>query len=313
MTAIAKCTNCDSAFKVKDHLVGKAVRCPRCGEPFRVASGGSRTTIAPKVSESAGNKTLEGEAGDSSVNSSSPDTLSAESSADAFFDTHEDVDALYAANVTSARQRKQRRQMTVLIGSGCVAAILLIVGTVIAFQYAYDKNAIPLELADPRVVDTENLNGTWRPYSDTHWGYTVRMPGDPRIQTEDEDQIRTLTLKDQEFGTLRVEFRKESHPEWNEFFAKVERDEIFQGVPAGNVMKISSDVTYRTDSVAVHRYILVSKDSRLTKDVAVVCKFSAKGKTITAMWSGKREMLRSPEVLYFFSSLEISGDRYITH
>lgn len=307
MTAIAKCTNCDSAFKVKDHLVGKAVRCPRCGEAFRVGSVGTR----PKALKSVGNESLEGDLEDSSASSPKPSAFA--STAESFFDTQDDVDAAYAANVTSARQRKQRRQLTILMASGSLAAILLVVGTVVAFQFAYDENAIPLELGDPRLVDTEKLNGSWRPFSDTHWGYTVRMPADPQIKTDVEDQVRTLLLRDPQFGTMKVELRKESHPEWNEYFGKVDRDEIFRDVPAGNVMKISSDVTYRTDSVAIHRYILVSKDSRLTKDVAVVHKFSAKDKTITAMWSGKREMLRSPEVLYFFSSLEISGDRYITH
>lgn len=310
MTAIAKCTNCDSVFKVKDHLVGKAVRCPRCGEAFRIASGGSRSATGPKCS--LGKDSFKGNTDDGTTPSSVQASENAPS-VEVFFDTQDDVDATYAANVMSAQQRKQRRQVTVMIACGSLAAILLVVGTVVAFQYAYDENAIPLELGDPRLVAVESLSGSWRPFSDTHWGFTVRMPGEPEMKTKGENQVRTLTLEDSQFGTMFVELRKESHPEWNDYFAKLERAEIFQGVPAGNVMKISSDVTYRTDSVAVHRYILVSKDRRVTKNVAVVHKFSAKGKTVTAMWSGNREMLGSPEVRYFFSSLEMSGDRYITH
>ncbi|QDU75641.1 hypothetical protein Pan97_26750 [Bremerella volcania] len=313
MTTIAKCTNCDSAFKVKDHLVGKAVRCPRCGEAFRVESNGSSSKKASKSRPTAGSKTVQAETKDNSVDPVSSEASPAPSSSEGFFDTHEDVDAIYAANVVSAKHRKRRRQLTLLIASGSLAAILIIVGTVVAFQYVYDNADIPLELADPQSVDIAELDGSWRPYSDTHWGYSARMPGEPQVTTEDGDQVRSLTLRDPQFGTMKVELRKESHPEWNEFFAKVDRDEIFRSVPAGNVMKISSEITYRTDSTAVHRYILVSKESRLTKNVVVVHKFSVGGKTITVMWAGKREMLRSPEVLYFFSSVEISGDRYITH
>lgn len=241
------------------------------------------------------------------------DPLSSPTSSEGFFDTHEDVDAAYTANVVSAQHQKRRRQRAVLIASGSLAAIMLIVGTVVAFQYAYDNAAIPLELANPQSVDVEKLNGEWRPYGDTRWGYSLRMPGEPTISGEGEQQPRSLSLNDPEFGTMKFEMRQEAHPEWNEFFAKVDRDEIFKGVPAGNIMKISSEVTYQTDSTTVHRYILVSKESRLTKNVAVVHKFSVDGKTITVLWSGPRKMLRSPEVLYFFSSVEISGDRYITH
>lgn len=310
MTTIAKCKSCDSAFKVKDHLVGKAIRCPRCGEAFRIESAGG---VSPKSLPAAGNETAGSEAKAPTVGPLSSEAPTGQSSSEGFFDTHEDVDATYAANVVSAKHRKRRRHLTFLIAGGSLAAIMLIVGTVVAFQYAYDNAAVPLELADPRSVDTAKLDGSWRPYSDTVWAYALRMPGEPEISTDDADQVRSLTLSHQEFGTMKFELRKESHPEWNEYLAKLDRDEIFQGVPSANVLKVSSEITYRNDSVAVYRYILVSKDRRLTKNVAVVHKFSLDGKTITAMWSGKREMLRSPEVLYFFSSIEISGERYITH
>jgi len=234
-------------------------------------------------------------------------------STEGFFDTHEDTEAIYAANVVSAKKRKQQQRLVFMIGSGSLAAVVLIAGTIVAFQYAYEKASVPLQLADPRTINAGELKGNWRPYSDTHWGYTVRMPGEPVVNTKGDDEVRSLMLRDPQFGTMKLEIRKESHPEWNEYFANLDRDEIYQDVPAANVMKISSEVTYRTDSVAVHRYILVSKDSRLTKNVAVVHKFSTDGRTVTAMWSGKRSMIRSTEVLYFFSSLEIMGDRYITH
>lgn len=309
MTTIAKCTHCDSAFKVKDHLVGKAIRCPRCGEAFRV----ELKAKPPQVKQKPAARVKAAE-----PNVAAADPLSSEaplppSSADGFFDAPEDGDAIYSAKVVSARDRKRRRQVTFMVASGSLVAILLIVGTVVAFQYVYDHAEMPLELADMRTVDVEKLEGDWRPYSDTHWAYTVRMPGDPEITTDSKEEVRALLLRDPKFGTMKVEIRKESHPEWNEYFATLDRAEIFQAVPAANVMKISSNVTYQTGLVSVHRYVLVSKDSRLTKNVAVVHKFSVDGKTITALWAGKREMLRSPEVLYFFSSLEISGDPYITH
>lgn len=309
MTTIAKCANCDSAFKVKDHLVGKAVRCPRCGEAFRVeASERSSSTAVYSTAVAAADPSFESKVAEPVIGG-----VPSSSNGEGFFDTHDDVDAIYTANVATAKQRKRRRQLTVLIASGSLAAILLVVGTVVAFQYAYDNTAVPLELANPRSIDTAKLDGSWRPFSDTHWGYTLRMPGEPEIRTTDQDQVRALTLRDRQFGMMKVEFRKESHPEWSDYFAKLNRDEILQGVPASNVMKISSETTYRTETVSIHRYILVSKDSRLTKNVAVVHKFSVDEKTITAIWAGQREMLRLPEVLYFFSSIEVSGDRYITH
>ncbi|MBA2115286.1 hypothetical protein [Bremerella alba] len=313
MTAIARCTNCDSAFKVKGHLVGKAIRCPNCGEAFRVESSGGAPTASSKSSSATGGKLGSGHSHAPNVDGFSSQTPAVPNTSEGFFDTHEDVDATYAAHVVVAKHRKRQQQLIFLISCGSLAAIVLIVGTVVAFQYAYDNTAVPLQLADPRSVDTTELDGSWRPYSDTQWGYSVRMPGDPEIDTKNEDKIRSLSIRDQQFGTMRIELRKESHTEWNDYFAKLERAEIFLGVPAGNLMKISSEVTYRNDSTAVHRYILVSKDSRYSKNVAVVHKFFVEGTTITAMWSGKREMLRSPEVLYFFSSIEISGNRYLTH
>jgi len=313
VTTIAKCTHCDSAFKIKDHLVGKAVRCPRCGEAFRVESKAVLPPKSSKPASKAPSQAAVAVAKSSGVDPLASAATSAPSSSEGFFDAHEDVDAIYAANVVSAKYQKRRRQLTVLIASGSLAAIMLIVGTVVAFQYAYDNAAIPLELADPRSVDVEKLDGTWRPHADTHWGYAVRMPGEPEVSGGDDRQPRLLSLRDQQLGTMKFEIRKEAHPEWSEFFAKVDRDEIFQGVPAGNIMKISSETSYQTDSITVHRYILVSKESRLTKNVAVVHKFSVDGKTVTVLWSGPRKMLRSPEVLYFFSSAEISGVRYITH
>ncbi|WDI41910.1 MJ0042-type zinc finger domain-containing protein [Bremerella sp. P1] len=312
MTTIAKCTNCDSAFKVKDHLVGKAVRCPRCGEAFRVETSGRATKSTAKTTSVAEKNLAERKKQEPSVDPLLVEPSTELASSEGFFDTHEDVDAIYAATVVSAKQKKRQRQLIFMIASSSVAAILLIVGTVVAFQYVYDNADIPLELNIPVNIDVSKLEGNWRPSSDPQWGYTVRMPGEPEISTDD-DKVRTLKLRDPQFGTMTLELRKEAHPEWNEFLAKVDRDEVFQGVPAANVMKISSEVTYHTDSVAVHRYILVSKDSRLTKNVAVVHKFSVEGTTITAMWSGKRDRIRSPEVLYFFSSLEILGDKYITH
>ena len=309
MTTIAKCTHCESAFKVKDHLIGKAVRCPSCGEAFRV----ELKAKPPQAKQKPTTRVKSTESNVASSNPLSSDTASPVSSADGFFDTYDDGDAAYSAKVVSARDQKRRRQLTAMIASGSLAAILLIVGTVVAFQYVYDHAEMPLELADPRTVDVEKLEGDWRPSSDTHWAYTVRMPGQPEITTDSKQEVRSLTLRDPQLGTMKVEIRKESHPEWNEYFATLDRAEIFQGVPAANVMKISSNVTYQTGVVAVHRYMLVSKDGRLTKNVAVVHKFSVDGKTITALWAGKREKLRSPEVLYFFSSLEISGDPYITH
>ncbi len=312
MTTIAKCTNCDSAFKVKDHLVGKAVRCPRCGEAFRVEANRGKSISSSKLS-SAGSKSARPITQSTSVDPVASETLAAAPTAEGFFDTAEDPDAIYGAHVVSAQKRKRQRQLVLLLASGGLAGVLLLVGAIVAFQYVYDNADIPLELADPKSINVEELAGNWRPYGDTHWGYSLRMPGEAEVGTDKDEQIRALSLSEGRFGLMKFEIRKESHPEWNEYFAKLERDEIFQGVPAANVMKISSDVTYRTDSIAVHRYILVSKDTRLTKNVAVVHKFSVEGRTITAMWSGKREMLRSPEVLYFFSSIEVSGNRYITH
>ncbi|MHC2066340.1 MJ0042-type zinc finger domain-containing protein [Bremerella sp. T1] len=306
MTTIAKCTHCESTFKVKDHLVGKAVRCPRCGDAFRVQAQAGIATTPRKHARAASTTTP------AVTTEAEPLAVSAPVEEDFYHNADDDPNAKYEGNVATARLRKKKRHVTFLISCGAIAALVLIGGTVAALQYVYDKAEMPLELAEPQSFDVEKLSGNWRPYGDTKLGYALSLPGEPQITQSPNDEDIRVVFRDPQFGNMIFEMQSDANPEWNDYFASIDSDEILRGVPAANFMKRSSSSIHWVGSTAVHQYVLTSKDTRLTKNVAVVQKFFADGKTVTVIWAGKRSQLRSTEVSYFFASVEVMGKRYLT-
>lgn len=302
MTTIARCTHCDATFKVKDHLVGKAVRCPRCNQAFRIQEKQSAAVSFSCKSDLSEPETAEPPPGQSTPTAAADDD---------FFSTKEDPNAVYQSNVALARDRKMKRQLIIMISVGVIAALILIGGTVVAVNYAYQNTELDWELAELNDIDVATLQGDWRPVIDSRLQYQVNMPGKPEVATAEDGNVVTVEYTDPELGQFFFEIRKETHDEWNETFAKLDRKEIFSNVQGGNLMQIRSEATNWVDSIAAHRYFLTSQDVRITKTVTVVQKFSVDGKTITALWSGKRSRLRSPEVYHFFTSIEINRKRYI--
>ncbi|GAA4421347.1 MJ0042-type zinc finger domain-containing protein [Bremerella cremea] len=298
MTTIAKCTHCETTFKVKDHLVGKAVRCPRCQQAFRIRMTPVVTSRHKKP------------ATDTSATVAEPEPASPPPDDD-FFGSPEDPDTLYDQTVAHAQLRKRKRHWATVIAIGSIASLVLICGTVAALQFAYQEIDLSNELADLESVDVESLRGNWRPVSDPHWGYLIRMPGDPDLQESTSGDTVTLVLPDRELGRMRLEVRKEANDAWNNYFARLEREEILAGVPGANVMEIRSSQVNWSGKVAVYRYFLTPKDRRVSTNVTVVQKFSTEGKTITVQWSGPRQQLGSPEVFYYFNSVEFMGKKYI--
>jgi predicted Zn finger-like uncharacterized protein len=47
------CTSCAAKLKVKDELVGKSIKCPKCGKVFKVAGEADGTAVKAGVAASA--------------------------------------------------------------------------------------------------------------------------------------------------------------------------------------------------------------------------------------------------------------------
>jgi PHP family Zn ribbon phosphoesterase len=47
MPVTTACAGCQIKLKVADDMLGKDIKCPKCGKTFKVATGGTGTDVSP--------------------------------------------------------------------------------------------------------------------------------------------------------------------------------------------------------------------------------------------------------------------------
>ena len=47
------CSSCSAKFKVKDELIGKSIKCPKCGKVFKVSTEGEEVRTSVSASPAA--------------------------------------------------------------------------------------------------------------------------------------------------------------------------------------------------------------------------------------------------------------------
>jgi len=294
MVAITSCDHCSTTLRVKDHLIGKAIRCPVCSKPFRVRVG--TTSVISEASDSSP-MVFEGEAGEETV---SP-TRKLEDDRE-FFAQPENPEIEQQVLVKSKKRKSTRNFLS-------MGFIILLAMTALGWGvYEALKNAaekapeIVLDLQGGAELRKQNFT-TWTEVAGPFRGFHCRMPAKPEETVDNENLVYSAKLAHDQYGTFEFLVQQGDHPEWNGVFSNIDRDLICDGVPNGNVLSVAYHSRIQNGDTTIHRYVLSSKDLRVSNQKVVVQKFCFDGWVVTSLWIGKNGVERGPEVSYYFHSI----------
>ena len=113
MPVVATCSHCSGRVKVKDELIGKSVKCPKCATPFKVAAEAQESSTETAVTEKkpAHAKTTMGNTtSKTSLAKASPPPMPAEPKKKAAWDKAKDDDEAKEADKFKAKSAKKKQK-----------------------------------------------------------------------------------------------------------------------------------------------------------------------------------------------------------
>lgn len=304
MTAIAQCDHCRATFQVKDHLVGKGVRCPVCAETFRVrptaAVGG-----AVKLKSGQGNDEPDVEI------PKIPKKKRRRDGDDQFFSNPVDPNRVYAETSAAFRERKKVERKLIMGGMAVLFLAIVAGGVLVAYRYASQSDSLGIaEFEFPKITRDE-VEGSWLEQTSDSLGLRFEAPGEINLLYDPENEITKLESHDKKLGTFRVFHVPEANPNWNKWVPTIKEKDAERFIPEETYLKSR---TYRATTVGpvkVHRYRFAGKEGpTASQRVALIRMFSADDQTYVVLWVGPGSRSESREVRYFFQQFTLNDIPY---
>lgn len=288
MPIVATCSHCQTTFEANERLADKKVRCPKCGEAIRLASGAA----------TPGAKSFRG------VPAMSRNLMD-----DAEIPIKDPLADRAALSLEKRKFRRRAMFWTVLLGF----VALIGVGIAIAVEKA---QSIKLPTAPPAkgaVIPTAPplADGvSWHTY-ESPAGWSIQFPGDP--QESAENGVETVLLDGgPPLGRFLVEVRPEENRDWNNLTGQISVDEAQRSVESANLLSVSDRSSHFAGGGQVHRLRLSGSIPMEGSHAAIVYKFSLGGATYSVIWQGSEAEAGSDVVRHFFVSFQRNGSTLLS-
>jgi len=303
VTAIAQCDHCRATFQVKDHLVGKGVRCPVCAQTFRVRP---TAAVGGAVTFKSGKGTHEAEVELPKI----PKTRRRDDD-DQFFSNSVDANQVYAETSAAFRERKRFERKLIMGGVAVLFLAIVAGGVLVAYRYASQSNSLVIaEFEFPKITRHE-VDGSWLEQTSDSLGLRFEAPGEINVQYDPETRITKIESQDKKLGIFRVYHVPEAHPFWNKWVPTIKEKDAERFIPEETYL---NSRTYRATSVGpvkVHRYRFAGKEGpTASQRVALIRMFSVDDQTYVVLWVGPGSRSESREVRYFFQQFTLNDIPY---
>ncbi|PQO44081.1 MJ0042-type zinc finger domain-containing protein [Blastopirellula marina] len=288
MPIVATCSHCQTTFEANDRLADKRVRCPKCGETIRLASGAA----------TPGAKAFRG-----------TPAMSRNLMDDAEIPIKDPLADRAALSLQKRNSRRQAIYWSVLLGF----IVIIGVGIAIAVEKAQSIKLPTVSPSKGAVLPTApplDDGLTWNTYEGPA-DWSVQFPGVP--QASSADGVDTVVLDGgAKLGRFLVEVRSEDNSDWNNLTGQISAEEAERSVDSANLLSISDRRSHFAGGGQVHRLRLSGMIPMEGNQAAIVYKFSLSGVTYTVLWQGNDAEAGSDVVRHFFISFQRNGSTILS-
>lgn len=303
MTAIAQCDHCRSTFQVKDHLVGKGVRCPVCEQTFRVRP---TAAVGGAVKLKAGKGGHEPEAELPKI-----PKIRRHDDDDQFFSNPVDANKVYAETSASFRERKKFERKLIMGGVAVLFLAIVAGGVLIAYRYAAQSDSLSMADFEFPKITRDEVEGSWLEQTSESLGLRFEAPGEINLQFDPETEVTKLESHDKKLGTFRVYHVPEANPYWNKWVPTIKEKDAERFIPEETFLNSRTHRSTSVGPVKVHRYRFAGKEGpTASQRVALIRMFSVDDQSYVVLWVGPGSRSESREVRYFFQQFAINDIPY---